>query len=137
MDSKIRAELIRQGNQAFNEGDMRKARDLFTKAAYKGGLVRMGDYYMFEKRLPLLAYGYYKKAGAKEKIQDLHRRMILAIGEWVGRDKLKQESLESLGVVASARKEPSGGLQVDADGLVPVPVSPLLRNAAQKILSKG
>lgn len=49
MDSRERAETIRQGNRAFNEGDIRKARDLFIKAEYKDGLVRLGDHFMYEK----------------------------------------------------------------------------------------
>ena len=49
-----RADLIRRGNAAFNAGDYPQARDLFTKAGYKDGLIRLDDYYMFERRLPLL-----------------------------------------------------------------------------------
>lgn len=54
MDSRERAETIRQGNRAFNEGDIRKARDLFIKAEYKDGLVRLGDHFMYEKKCPYL-----------------------------------------------------------------------------------
>lgn len=95
---------------------------------------------MYERRLPLLAYGYYKKAGAKNKISDLHRRMIGAIGEWVGKDKIKEESLRELGLgnFRSAAPEKSGtaAMKPDGDGMIPVPVSPILREAAKKILEK-
>lgn len=50
MDSKERAETIREGNRAFNEGNIRKARDLFIKAEYKDGLIRLGDHFMYEKK---------------------------------------------------------------------------------------
>lgn len=52
MDSKERAETIREGNRAFNEGNIRKARDLFIKAEYKDGLIRLGGHFMYEKKCP-------------------------------------------------------------------------------------
>lgn len=130
IDSKTRAELVRKGNQAFNEGEYAKARDLFTKADYKDGLIRIGDHYMYDRRLPLLAYGYYRRAGAANKIEDIQRRMVLALGEWLGRDKIRPESL---------RRLESGfapDMTVDREGLVPVAVSPFLKDAALKILTK-
>jgi hypothetical protein len=122
-----RIELIRKGNEAFNKGDYSTARDCFIKAGYGDGLIRLGDYYMYERRLPLLAYGYYKKAGAKEKIEDLHRRMVLALGEWIGRDKLKPEFLSR-----ESRQVRYAG--TDADGMVRVPVSSDLLLKARQIL---
>ena len=68
MDSKERAALIREGNAAFNDADYPKARELYLKCDYKDGLIRLGDYYMYEKKLPILAYGYYKKAGHTQKM---------------------------------------------------------------------
>jgi hypothetical protein len=129
MDQKTRIELIRQGNQAFNEGDYRKARDLFTKADYKDGLIRIGDYYMFEKRLPLLAYGYYKRAGAQHRVDDLQQRMVMAMRTWLGPDKMKEEGSESPGA-------PVSSLQPDEDGMVSVPVNPILKQAALRILEE-
>jgi hypothetical protein len=134
MDPSVRAELIRQGNAAFNEGDYQKARECFTKAQYSSGLVRIGDYYMYERRLPLLAYGYYRRAGAQAKIEDLQRRMIGAFAEWVGRDKLKPESqamLAGRGTVSSAPNFKAG-----LDGQIQVNVSPILMETALKILGR-
>ncbi len=133
MDPKERAELIREGNRAFNEKDYAKARELFTRSEYRDGLVRLGDYYMYERRLPLLAYGYYKKANATAKVEDIYRRMIGALGEWLGRDKIKEESRKSLGLDGGGAILPAS--KPDNDGMVTVPVSPLLREAAQKILA--
>jgi hypothetical protein len=93
MDSKTRAELIRQGNQAFNEGDYVKAKKLFLETNYKDGLIRLGDYYMYEKKLPMLAYGYYKKAGYTQKIEEIFQRMIMALSVWLGKEKFKPESI--------------------------------------------
>ncbi|TGM61864.1 hypothetical protein [Leptospira adleri] len=89
MDSRERAETIREGNRAFNDGDIRKARDLFIKADYKDGLIRLGDHFMYEKKMPLLAYGYYKKAGYQKRIDEIFQRMMWALSQWIGADKFK------------------------------------------------
>lgn len=138
MDSSEKAELIRRGNAAFNSGNFREARDLFVRADYRSGLERIGDYFMYERRLPLLAYGYYKRARAGSKIEDLHRRMVGALGEWIGKDKIKPTFFGRSSAVA----KPAGGdpkipagipSETDADGLVPVRVNPMLREMAQRI----
>lgn len=160
MDSKTRIELIRQGNEAFNAGDYPKARDLFTRASYSDGLIRLGDHYMYERRLPLLAYGYYRRAGATDKINDLHRRMVGAISAWIGSDKLKPEFQASMvGMAPGAAGSPtnprnpgsqgnpdvSGGaassgrrqyVNTDSDGMVRVPVNTDLLKQARSILGK-
>lgn len=132
MDSNQKAELVRRGNAAFNEGNFSEARECFTKAGYSSGLIRIGDHYMYERRLPLLAYGYYKRAGATAKIEDLHRRMVGALGEWIGRDKLKQDSARLL---VPATESPLDATP-DKDGMIRVPVNPLLREAALQILHR-
>ena len=132
MDSSVRADLIRKGNAACNEGNYAVAREHFTKADYASGLIRIGDHYMYERRLPLLAYGYYKRAGAKDKIEDLHRRMVGALGAWLGRDSLREDSSRLLFPSTAA---PSASHR-DTDGMIPVPVNPLLREAALKILGR-
>ncbi len=132
MDSKLRAELIREGNTAFNSKDYKKAKELFIKTGYADGLVRLGDYYMYEKRLPLLAYGYYKKAGAAVKVEDIHRRMIGAICQWLGKDKLKPEF--AAGLQPAGLKAPGiTAIKAGEDGMVAVPVNPDFRKAAMKI----
>jgi len=133
MDSSEKAELIRRGNEAFNRRDIQKARELFLKADYKAGLERLGDYIMYERSLPLLAYGYYKQAGASTKIEDIHRRMVGALSEWLGRDKLKDESRAML---SGGKRSSLAGIKADADGMIPVPVNDALKNAALNILDK-
>lgn len=129
MDSKLRAELIRQGNAAFDEKDLKRARECFVKANYRDGLIRLGDHYMYERRLPLLAYGYYKKAGDQVKLEDLHRRMLGALSEWIGKDRFKEGAL---GAPTGTRRT----LQVEPDGMIAVPVSPDLKKMALQILEK-
>lgn len=130
MDSSKRAELIREGNKSFNDGNYTQARQSYTKANYSAGLVRIGDHFMFDRRLPLLAYGYYKKANDTKKVKDLYRRMIGAIGTWIGQDKIKEESLTEFGM--KPMKLPAK--PHDDDGMIPVFVGPELRETALKIL---
>ena len=150
MDSGQRAEWIREGNRAFNEGDYPRARELFTRAQYKDGLIRIGDFYMYERRLPLLAYGYYKKAGDQKKIDDLHRRMIGALGHWLGKDKIREESRRKFGLDSGAGAANLEGIDfsraeapeldynaVDQDGMIPISVAPELRQAALAILGNN
>lgn len=116
--------LIKKGKEAFSNKDLKLAKECFLLANYKEGLIQLGDYYMYEKRLPLLAYGYYKKAGATDKIEDLHRRMILAISKWIGEDKIKPESLKKFKEQAK-------------NDFVEVKVDPKLLEVAKKIIKKN
>lgn len=103
MDSKERVSLIREANQAFNAGDIRKARELFLKTDYKDGLIRLGDHFMYDRKLPMLAFGYYKKAGRQDKVDEIFQRMIFALSEWLGKDKWKKSEAE---IKASAPLDP-------------------------------
>lgn len=128
MDPRERAEIIREGNRAFNEGDIRKARDLFIKAEYKDGLVRLGDHFMYEKKMPLLAYGYYKKAGYQKRIDEIFQRMIWAFSQWVGTDKFKSEPTDP-----TVSGVPTGSGFLEASEFR---IHPILRQTALDILKK-
>jgi hypothetical protein len=119
MDSKERASIIREGNVAFNEKDYVKAKELYLKADYKDGLIRLGDFYMYEKKMPMLAYGYYKKAGYAKKIDEIFQRMIYALSVWIGKDKFKTPEVE--------KKE------LDPNDFL---VHPILKQKALEILNK-
>ena len=136
MDSSTRAQLIRDGNRAFNEGDYPKARELFTRANYHDGLVRIGDHYMYDRRLPLLAYGYYKKAGANKKIEDLHRRMVGAIGTWLGRDSLRDDSISEMEIDMGEEMPVAGYEDLDENGMIPIVVHPALKRKALEFLNR-
>jgi hypothetical protein len=128
MDIKLRAQLIREGNQAFNAGDIRKAREIFLKTSYMDGLVRLGDYFMYDKRLPMLAFGYYKKAGRKDKVEEIFQRMILALSEWIGKDKMKPSS-----TFAPPANEESPKKELNPDDFI---IHPILKAKAMEILSQ-
>lgn len=132
MDSRERAETIREGNRAMNEGDIRKARDLFIKADYKDGLIRLGDHFMYEKKMPLLAYGYYKKAGYQRRIDEIFQRMMWALSQWIGADKFKSQPADP-GVGERATGVPTSSSFPDASEFK---IHPLLRQTALEILEK-
>lgn len=147
MDSSTRAQLIREANTAFNDGDIRKARELYLKTNYKDGLVRLGDHFMYDRKLPMLAFGYYKKAGMQSKVDEIFQRMIWALSTWIGRDKFKPAGKGSSGLVANNEESNSGSIatnsgsqskftQETASKLSPddFKVHPILRAKALEIL---
>ena len=83
MTEKERVALIRKGNELYNEGKIEEAIRIFSATGYKDGLTRVGDLYYFDKKMPLIAYKYYKLAGRKDRIDDIFMRMIFALTSWV------------------------------------------------------
>ncbi|PKA23182.1 hypothetical protein [Leptospira meyeri] len=130
MDSKERAALIREANTAFNAGDIRKARELFLKTDYKDGLIRLGDHFMYDRKLPMLAFGYYKKAGRQDKVDEIFQRMIYGLSVWLGRDKWKLPTPTNQ--VESTETKTS--MPLNPDDFV---VHPILKAKALEILSSN
>ncbi|MCG6147695.1 hypothetical protein EHR04_13130 [Leptospira levettii] len=128
MDSKERVQLIREGNTAFNAGDIRKAREIFLKTDYKDGLIRLGDHFMYDRKLPMLAFGYYKKAGRQDKVDEIYQRMVYALSVWLGRDKWKVPT--SANQSNEAQQESKSTLNPDD-----FKVHPILKAKALEILS--
>ncbi|MCW7469609.1 hypothetical protein [Leptospira kanakyensis] len=128
MDSKERAALIREANTAFNAGDIRKARELFLKTDYKDGLIRLGDHFMYDRKLPMLAFGYYKKAGRQDKVDEIFQRMVYALSVWLGRDKWKLPTAANQANTSGA----TDSRPLNPDDFV---VHPILKAKALEILS--
>lgn len=87
MDEKERAALIRKGNAAFNEGDIELAIKVFKATGYKDGLIRLGDYFFYEKEQPLIAYGYYRRAGDTKMIDRMSEAFSFALNCWLHDEK--------------------------------------------------
>ncbi len=134
MDPKERAEKIREGNRAFNEADYVKAKNLYLETDYKDGLIRMGDYYMYDRKLPILAFGYYKKAGFQQKIDEIYQRMLFALGQWIGMDKLKIQPVEKSQKNPTPIPKFSSKTELSVEDFV---VHPILRKKALEILAKN
>ncbi len=116
MDSKERTALIRKGNEFFNQGKIKEAIEIFVKTGYKDGLQRIGDYYYYDKKLPLIALRFYRMSGSKKKIDEIMERMVFALGKWLGNDAVNKNQLKVK--------------------LPPLKVSPKLKMLAQEILEK-
>ncbi|MDY6935965.1 MAG: hypothetical protein SVZ03_17320 [Spirochaetota bacterium] len=118
MDKKERAALIRKGNEYFNKGEIDKAIKIFVKTGYRDGLGRIGDLYFYDKKMPLIAFKYYKLANMDDKVNEIFQRMIFALGKWLGEDRLKDDAMHT-------KREPP-----------PIKVSPKLKILAEEILRR-
>jgi len=84
---KERILLIRKGNELLNKGDIEKASKIFVTTAYKDGLIRIGDYFYFEKKDPFKALHYYIEAKYEKRIRELTERMAMVLKKWLSEDK--------------------------------------------------
>lgn len=118
MTEKERVALIRKGNELYNAGRIEEAIRIFTATGYKDGLTRVGDMFYFDKKMPIIAYKYYKLAGRTDRINDIFERMIFAL-----------QSLVKAG---------DGDVPAAPKISLPEPkVSPKLRIAAEEILRRN
>jgi hypothetical protein len=84
---KERLLLIRKGNEFFNGGDVEKAARIFTATAYKDGLIRVGDYYYFDRKDPLKALQFYLEAQYEKRIREVFERIALVLKKWLSEDE--------------------------------------------------
>jgi len=84
---KERIVLIRKGNEFLNKGDIEKASKIFVTTSYKDGLIRIGDYYYFDKKNPFKALNFYLKAKYEKRIRELTERMAIILKKWINEDK--------------------------------------------------
>ena len=110
MDEKERVELIRTGNMLFNDGQIEKAEKIFEATGYRDGMTRIADHYFYDRRLPLVALKYYRLSKRQDKVNEIHERMIFALGKLLGKES---------------------GMKVE---LPPLKVSPKLKILAEEIL---
>lgn len=79
---KERVELIRKGNQLFNEGHIKKAGRIFETIKYVDGLIRIGDYY-YKKRETIFALLYYQKAGYRVGMKQIISNIVNVFITWL------------------------------------------------------
>ena len=120
MDEKERIALIRKGNELFNKGEIESSVKIFLQTDYKDGIARVGDFYYYEKKQPLIAVKFYKKASMHDKVNEIYERMLYALGQWMGDKDVKE------------KKEAS-----PPEKSVYINVSPKLKKAAEEILKKS
>jgi len=74
-----KSELIRRGNELFNQGRFFEAGRVYNTVGYKTGLIRLGDLFYFEKEMPLVAYGFYRNANHKPMLDKIGDGFVFAL----------------------------------------------------------
>jgi len=92
MDKDERTQLIRTGNTYFNEGNIEEAKKCFIKAKYQDGLRRIGDYFYYDQKKPLIAINYYRAIGDTSKVNEIYERMGHALNQMLKSDKIVGEN---------------------------------------------
>ena len=117
LSQKERLMWLQKAKEAFGKKNFREARDYFVKAGHRQGLIDIGDYYMYQRELPLAAYTYYKLAGEKERVDEIRCRMFHALSYWLGDKKRIQDSMGQLQRLYDEKKafqsQPTRGAPVD------------------------
>lgn len=83
MDSQERAGLIRKGNELFNQGKINEAMKLFVQTNYGDGIMRIADFYYYDKRQPLIALKFYRMINRKDRIEEIYSRMMFAFKKMI------------------------------------------------------
>jgi hypothetical protein len=74
--------LIRKGNELFNQGRIEMARRIFLTTKYTDGLIRIGNYYM-KQRKPLEAFRMYWLAPHARRREAMVEKMALVLRRWL------------------------------------------------------
>jgi len=103
MKDEEKVALSRKGNEHFNNGNMTEAIKYFVKAGYRDGIMRVADYYYFDKKQPLIALKFYKMINRKDRVDEIFARMMFALNkllksnpepETASTDKAANEEIE-------------------------------------------
>ncbi len=92
MTDKERVELIRKGNELFNQGRIDEAAKIFLQTNYIDGLIRVGDHYYYQEKKLLKAFVYYKKANYKKRLEELYEKMARIIKFLLEEDKSQDKA---------------------------------------------
>ncbi len=83
MDSQERAGLIRKGNDLFNQGKINEAMKLFIQTKYGDGIMRIADFYYYDKKQPLIALKFYRMINRRDRIEEIYSRMMFAFKKMI------------------------------------------------------
>lgn len=90
IDSSTRVQLIRKGNEFFQNKDIESAKKIFIAVDYKDGLVRLGDYYLKSNDLYKSAEMYFMSEN-KSKINAFSKKCAAIIERYLNEDNKKSE----------------------------------------------
>ncbi len=97
MNDEEKVALSRKGNEFFNNGNMTEAIKYFVKAGYRDGIMRVADYYYFDKKQPLVALKFYKMINRKDRIDEIYARMMFAFNKMLKSTKDEAEPVADNG----------------------------------------
>jgi hypothetical protein len=103
MENEERAALIRKGNELFNKGDYRESLKIFLASNYKDGIIRVADYYYFDKKDAVSAMKLYKRAGHQKIINDFAEKAAAVLHMLLAEDKRREADRKA--AVATVVKE--------------------------------
>jgi hypothetical protein len=92
MTDKERIELIRKGNELFNQGKIEEAAKIFLQTNYIDGLIRVGDHYYYQDKKLLKAFVYYKRANYRKRLEEIYEKMARVIKFLLEEDKKQVET---------------------------------------------
>lgn len=118
MKDEEKVKLVRAGNEHFNKGNISEAIKLFVKAGYRDGIMRVADYYYFDKKQPLIAFKFYKMINRKDRIDEIFARMMFALGKWL----------------RSKPEKDKPGEKIPQDEEIEVKIHPKLKILAEEII---
>ena len=87
-----KAQLIRRGNELFNQGNYQLAERIFVATGYSDGMVRVGDVH-FKSQRYREAMRMYQLAPAPDRVQKLAKRMALVVQQWLIEETRTEETL--------------------------------------------
>ena len=89
-----RTQLVRRGNEFFNNGNIDAAKRIFLTVHYTDGLIRLGDYY-HKKNDFLEAFRMYWLAPDQRRVEQLAEKMAGVVRKWLSEDESSQAGSES------------------------------------------
>lgn len=106
MNEEDRLNLIRRGNELFNNKDYKNALKIFLVTNYQDGIVRVADHLYFDEKDEIAAIKLYKRAGYQNRVNEFAEKAALTIQLWLAEDK-----------VPAQRELSDGSILVSADSL--------------------
>ncbi len=91
MKPEERTEMIRKGNELFNQGRMKEAIACFLKSQYRDGLARVGDHFLYDRKEPVNALSFYRKARHQKGIDLIVKGIVGTIRALIHADEYQEK----------------------------------------------
>lgn len=98
IDESTKAALIRKGNELYNKGKIADAYRCYVTAQYQAGIEKIGDYYFYTERMPLVALPYYfkvKTERANKKVDEIFERMVFAFKKLLREETVPEKGADN------------------------------------------